>query len=832
MQTTMTNPIGIDPNPDSRPRAIPQIRWLLAALVLGLALMGYFLVDRYRQAEAEAAVKTRNLVQAIDLHLSGNFASMDGVLRYIALRVSEDDLRSNQLGSGQSALGQQLAELQASFPLIRMLAVFDAQGTLRHASNPNQKRFSIADRSHFQRLAADPQARFTFSDADVARSTGEWSLVQVRALRDRQGRFLGCVNVVMDLDNIGKEFDAINIGRNGGVLLRSSDSFKLIERRPRNNENDFKQPLPKNNATRQRIEAGARSGTLTYTASTDAVERIASFKVMDDFPFYVQVGLAKTDYLAAWRQDALGLAALAAMLLLGFGFLIRHLQMIAAVAQTATAQLAYRQALFSGLFEQSGFLASILDPSGRLLEVNQTALAQIGLRRDEVVGQYFGDTPWWSRAEDRSALQATLQHAAAGTAGSFEARHPGINGGDMTVLCHAVPVLAGEERYIAVTCIDITERNHTEMALAESEANFRTFCNGIHDFLFVLSTQGDILYTNDYVAARLHYSAAELLGQSVLAMHPPDRRDEAARIVTEMLAGSATLCPVPLQAKGGQLIPVETRVVYGHWNGQAALFGLSRDMSERLQAEQALQQQTLALARSNAELEQFAYVASHDLRQPLRMVSSYVQMLERRLADKLDEDTRQMMHFATDGAKRMDQMLVSLLEYSRVGRKGEPPAALDSIDAVHEALRFLAPAIAEAQATVRVSGNWPQVMASRDEFTRLWQNLIGNAVKYRSQQRSPQIDVTVTQDGQGWRFCVADNGIGIDPAQFDRLFKVFQRLHSSDQYEGNGIGLAVARKIVERHGGRIWVESAGADQGCCFFFSLPVALALANGSTP
>jgi light-regulated signal transduction histidine kinase (bacteriophytochrome) len=255
--------------------------------------------------------------------------------------------------------------------------------------------------------------------------------------------------------------------------------------------------------------------------------------------------------------------------------------------------------------------------------------------------------------------------------------------------------------------------------------------------------------------------------------------------------------------------------------------GTHWEITERKQAEETLHQKTEELARSNAELEQFAYVASHDLRQPLRMVNSYVQLLERRLAATLDDETREMMHFATDGAKRMDQMLVSLLEYSRVGRRGEPLASLASRAAVDEALRFLDPAINEASATVRVSGDWPEIVASRDEFTRLWQNLIGNAVKYRAPERVPEIDISVTPDTEtdGWRFCVADNGIGIEPTQFERLFKVFQRLHTREQYEGTGIGLAVARKIVERLGGRLWVESGGAGQGCRFCFSLPSTVA-------
>ncbi len=228
-----------------------------------------------------------------------------------------------------------------------------------------------------------------------------------------------------------------------------------------------------------------------------------------------------------------------------------------------------------------------------------------------------------------------------------------------------------------------------------------------------------------------------------------------------------------------------------------------------------------ALAHSNAELEQFAYVVSHDLRQPLRMVNSYVGLLERHLADKLDEDTREMMHFASDGAKRMDQMLVSLLEYSRVGRMGEPMAPLDSRQVLDEALHFLQPAIKESAAEIVITGQWPQVVASRDEFSRLWQNLIDNALKYREPGRPVRIEISAEHGGEGWCFCVHDNGIGIEPDQTKRLFKVFQRLHTRREYEGTGVGLAVARKVVERHGGQIWVESPGKGQGSRFCFTLP-----------
>lgn len=246
------------------------------------------------------------------------------------------------------------------------------------------------------------------------------------------------------------------------------------------------------------------------------------------------------------------------------------------------------------------------------------------------------------------------------------------------------------------------------------------------------------------------------------------------------------------------------------------------DRQEREQSEQALLAHEQALRESNTELEQFAYVASHDLRQPLRMINSYLQMLERQLGDSLNADAKTMMDFATAGAQRLDQMLLSLLEYSRVGRKGEPQAWVSSRTAVEEALAFLGPQIKESQAQIHWEPDqWPEVFASRDELTRLFQNLISNAVKYHQPDQSAQITLTLSEVGDLWQFCIQDQGLGIDPKQFNRLFKVFQRLQTRDQYEGNGIGLAVCRKIVERHGGKIWVESEGEGHGSTFCFTLP-----------
>ena len=254
----------------------------------------------------------------------------------------------------------------------------------------------------------------------------------------------------------------------------------------------------------------------------------------------------------------------------------------------------------------------------------------------------------------------------------------------------------------------------------------------------------------------------------------------------------------------------------------SGLRGTAQNITEQKCAEQALADKTQALLRSNADLEQFAYSVSHDMRQPLRMITGHLQLLERSLRDQLDADNRDNMEFALDGARRMDAMIVSLLEYSRVGRMTAAKTWMPSRKSLDEALGFVAPVIEEAGAIIRITGVWPSVFASRDELTRLFQNLIGNAVKYRLADVAPSVEVTSSVSANTWQVSVRDQGIGIDPQQIARLFKFFSRLQSRSRFEGTGMGLALCRRIVEHHGGRIWAESAGDGCGSTFCFALPL----------
>jgi len=226
------------------------------------------------------------------------------------------------------------------------------------------------------------------------------------------------------------------------------------------------------------------------------------------------------------------------------------------------------------------------------------------------------------------------------------------------------------------------------------------------------------------------------------------------------------------------------------------------------------------LARSNADLEQFAYVASHDLRQPLRMVNSYLTLIERRYADKLDTEGHEFIGYARDGALQMDRLILDLLEYSRIGRNGDEHEPVDLADATAEARHRLQVLIDETDATVDIDTTPAVVDGNRSELVRLFQNLIGNAIKYRAAGRPAQVEVHWRRQTDDWLVSVQDNGIGIAPDYWQQIFALFKRLHGREEYEGTGVGLAVCKKIVERHGGRIWLTSTPAD-GSTFSFTLP-----------
>jgi PAS domain S-box-containing protein len=331
-----------------------------------------------------------------------------------------------------------------------------------------------------------------------------------------------------------------------------------------------------------------------------------------------------------------------------------------------------------------------------------------------------------------------------------------------------------------------------------------------------------IVYANNSFTRLTGYELADVMGRDPRFLHAHDRDQPALDLIRSALEREEPVRTVLRNYRRdgspywSELLIAPVRNDHGR---VTHFLGVQRDVSEQRRAAEERERMNRELAASNDELEQFAYVASHDLQQPLRTVSNYLQLLERHLGTDIDEDARTFISFAVDGAKRMHELIVDLLEFSRISRRGSPFQPIATVQVMAEAQKDLGSAVAEAEAVV-LADDLPPVHGDPSQIRRLFENLIGNAIKYRSPDRRPEVRVTVQKLNGFWQFCVADNGIGIPHDELERVFLIFQRLHGRDEYPGSGIGLAVCRKIVERHGGRIWAESE-LGQGSRFYFTLP-----------
>jgi PAS domain S-box-containing protein len=396
------------------------------------------------------------------------------------------------------------------------------------------------------------------------------------------------------------------------------------------------------------------------------------------------------------------------------------------------------------------------------------------------------------------------------------------------------------------------DRQQVETKLRLAEARYRTLVEQMPVVAFLAALDGGIneLYVSPQIESLLGFSQKEWLEDPVLwytQLHPADRERWHHEFALTCTTGTRFRSEYRFLARDGRVVWVhgEAQVVRDETGHPLFMQGIAYDITEKKDAEAALHQlnaelesrvkqrtselekantllarQTEELARSNAELEQFAYVASHDLQEPLRMVSSFTQLLAQRYRGKLDADADEFIGYVVEGAVRMQQLIRDLLSYSRVGRDDSTPAPTDCSAVFRSVCTNLRKAIEECDAQVSAEP-LPTVAVHESELLQVLQNLIGNAIKFRRVDTAPRVHVAARVQGSEWLFGIRDNGIGIDSQHAERIFLVFQRLHGRNKYPGTGIGLAICKKVVERHGGRIWVESEPG-QGSTFYFTLPL----------
>ena len=356
----------------------------------------------------------------------------------------------------------------------------------------------------------------------------------------------------------------------------------------------------------------------------------------------------------------------------------------------------------------------------------------------------------------------------------------------------------------------------------KSERKYRTLVNNIPDVVWTSDQAGNTVFLSPNLEKVYGFTPAEVYsgGEALWfgRIHADDR-ERVNEAYTAFFSQSGIFdIEYRIQRKDGEWIWLHDRAMGTYAiDGVTYADGLFSDITARKRTEETVTLQARELARSNAELEQFAYVASHDLQEPLRMVASYLQLLSRRYRGKLAAEADEFIAFAVDGATRMQRLINDLLLYSRVGSKGKEPQPTDSHAGLRHTLDNLQETIKESGAMIDAAP-LPMVMGDEVQLIQLFQNLIANAIKFHGDD-PPRVEVKAETYGEEWLFSVRDNGIGIEAKNFARIFQIFQRLHDRASYPGTGIGLAVCKKIVERLGGRIWVKSE-LKQGTTFYFTL------------
>jgi len=483
------------------------------------------------------------------------------------------------------------------------------------------------------------------------------------------------------------------------------------------------------------------------------------------------------------------------------------------------------EAKYRGLLEAAPDAMVVVDQGGAIVLLNLQAEKQFGYHRDELVGKQVTTIIPEGFAErliadgTRTAAEALAQQI--GTGIELIARRK--DGSEFPIELMLSPLQNTEGILVTAAIRDISVRRAAEIHLAQMEGRYRGLLEAAPDAMVVVNPSGEIVLLNVQAERQFGYRRDELLGQLVRSIIPEGFAErliaDALRSTEDALAQHiGTGIELVGRRKDGSEFPIELMLSPLESEGGILVTTAIRDITMRKNAEAHLIEKMAELYRSNEELGQFAYVASHDLQEPLRMVASYTQLLSRRYKGKLDGDADEFIAFAVDGANRMQHLIQDLLMYSRVGTTGRTLVDSSSEGALEQALQNLRGAIADSGALV-THDPLPKVMADETQLVQLFQNLVGNAIKYQNSS-VPQVHVSALRSpGKKWLFSVKDNGLGIDEQYFERIFGMFQRLHKREQFAGTGIGLAICKKIVERHGGNISVESK-LGQGSTFHFEL------------
>lgn len=488
---------------------------------------------------------------------------------------------------------------------------------------------------------------------------------------------------------------------------------------------------------------------------------------------------------------------------------------------TLLGQYTVSEKRLKDIFENAPIGIYFSTPEGRILTANSTLVRMMGCDSFEELIQIDLEKKWYHADYPRSEFKRKIDME--GKIADYESVWIRKDGIEIRVLENAVAVRDYQDKvFYEGTVMDITEKKKTEQTLIEERYLLRTLMECIPDHIYFKDRNSRFIRNSKSLANRFGIAdSIDLAGKWDFDFFSREHARQAYQDEQNIIKTGKPLVGIEERETwidGNETWVSTTKMPLRNAEGQiVGTFGVSRDITAQKLSEIKLKETLKQLKRSNEELELFAHVASHDLKEPLRMVIFYLSLLSDRYQKHLDDDAREFIHYAVDGARRMYRLISDLLNYSRVTTQGKPFTETPMEEVLARVLANLKVAIEESQANVK-HDPLPAVVADDAQMERLLQNLIGNAIKYRG-NHPPEVQVSAKQGRNGWIFSVRDNGIGIHPRHFEQIFEIFKRLHKKDKYTGSGIGLAECRKIVERHGGRIWLESEER-KGSTFYFTI------------
>ncbi|MBW4056131.1 MAG: PAS domain S-box protein [Proteobacteria bacterium] len=814
-------------------------QWLMFALAL-VVLAGVFTYQSLTshrtitdQEHQRLQTQTRVIASNIEHQLEATNRALTSLIKDMPYLRRHENL---QLAN------RRLQTLAEAMPGIRTMFVIDAEGTVVASNRDELIGRNIHSRDYFATPAHDNNPSTLYLSPPFKTVLGSFLVDISRTIPAANGSFNGVVTAALDPEYFQVLLSSVLYAPDMWSAINHGDGIRFMMVPDEDGQSGKNLALPGTFFTRHR-ESGRIESVLTGRSVSYGSKRVMALRTVQphklrlDKPLYVTCSRDYAAIYQSWRSSTLKQAG--AFVLIGvasgFGMVLlqrrqREMASLAAQAQDLMNLRAEERHKLGIRYQTLQAVARdgihILDQDGTLIESNAAFRRMLGYAAEDNLELNVTDWDAGIPPENLAVKVREMIHAPV----VFETRHRRRDGTIFDAEVNGCGVQLDGTWYLYASSRDISKRKEMEASLRESRQFLADIFNFLPDATFVVDLDKKVIAWNRAMEEMSGVAKEEMLGQGDHAYTIPfygDRRNQLLDLIDvdddELMANyqgvtrrgdrlfGEAFCPALYNGKGAHI-----------WGVVAPLYdsdGKRIGAIESIRDITAIKATEANLARSNQELEQFAYIASHDLQEPLRKIAGFTELLAIRSKVTLDEKAESYMAYIVDGATRMSNLINDLLSYSRIMSSTRELAETDCSAVLSKVLRDLELVITESNTEV-VCGPLPIVHADKTQLGQLFQNLIGNAIKYRA-AASPVITISAVKRRTDWLFSVADNGIGIAPEFNERIFAIFQRLHTRAEYPGTGIGLAICQRIVKRHGGRIWVEST-IPTGSTFFFTIPL----------